>query len=144
MKKLLLFVALFLFASTNLFANEYLQNYEMALKYKKEADYPNAIKYLLKALKEKEEDLEVAQNLCFEISECFRSKGDEKSALKFINAAVRNYGATLEDIAASTILNKDFLRTADASIDADFYDLHRIYLLKSKKIERKEYAKLMQ
>lgn len=143
MKKLLLLVALFLLVSTSLSANEYLENYQTALKYKKEADFSNAIKYFLKALKDKEEDLETAQSLCFEIAECFRSNGSEKSALKFIKVAVRNYGATLNDIAANEILDKNFLKTVSSSIDADFYDLHRIYLLNSNKLERKEYAKLM-
>ena len=142
MKKLLLFVAILVLTSANLFANEYVQNYEMALKFKKEANYPNAIKYLLKALKEKESDLEIAQALCFEISDCFRNSGDEKSALKFIKVAIRNYGATREDIDSSSLLDKDFLKSANAAIDVDYYDLHRIYLLKSSEFERKEYARL--
>ncbi|MEW5676954.1 hypothetical protein ABGT15_11635 [Flavobacterium enshiense] len=144
MKKLLLFVVIFVLTSANLFANEYVQNYETALKFKKEADYQNAVKYLLKALKDKEDDLETAQILCFEISDCFRNAGDEKNALKFIKVAIRNYGATRDDISASSILNNDFLKNANASIDAEYYDLHRIYLLKSNKFERKEYAKLTQ
>lgn len=142
MKKLLLFVTLFVLTSANLFANEYVQNYEMALKFKKEANYQDAVKYLLKALKEKEDDLEIAQSLCFEISDCFRNSGDQKNALKFIKVAIKNYGAKREDINASTILNKDFLKDASASIDEDYYDLHRVYLLKSSEFERREYVKL--
>lgn len=142
MKKLLLFVTLFVLTSANLFANEYVQNYETALKLKKEANYQDAVKYLLKALKEKEDDLEIAQSLCFEISDCFRNSGDQKNALKFIKVAIKNYGAKREDINASTVLNKDFLKNASASIDEDYYDLHRIYLLKSSEFERREYVKL--
>lgn len=133
---------LFVLTSANLFANEYVQNYETALKLKKEANYQDAVKYLLKALKEKEDDLEIAQSLCFEISDCFRNSGDQKNALKFIKVAIKNYGAKREDINASTVLNKDFLKNASASIDEDYYDLHRIYLLKSSEFERREYVKL--
>lgn len=143
MKKLLLFVVMFSLTSASLFANEYPQNYETALKFKKEADYQNAIKYLLKALKDKEEDLATAQSLCFEISDCFHKSGDEKSALKFIKVAIRNYGATRDDIDRSSILNKDFLKTANTSIAMDYYDLHKMYLIKSRSLERSEYAELL-
>ncbi|UOK43577.1 MULTISPECIES: hypothetical protein [Flavobacterium] len=141
MKRLLLvFMLIF---SGSIFANDFQQNFEAAMQFKKEANYQKAAKYFLKALKEKEDEKYLAQSLCFEISDCFLKAGDEKSALKFVKIAVRNYGATLEDIMTTKILRKDFLANVSGLIDVEYQDLRRIYLLKNDKFDKKEYVEMI-
>ncbi|MGX7667420.1 hypothetical protein [Flavobacterium pedocola] len=142
MKKILLLIVLFVFSTASVSANEYVQNYETALQLKKEANYQEAVKYFLKALKDKEQETETARNICFEIADCFVKDGNEKNAVKFIKVAIRNYGATRSDVESNTVLKKEFLGTAWASVEGDFNDLHRIYLLKTGNSQRKEYADL--
>ncbi|WP_313807836.1 hypothetical protein [Flavobacterium sp.] len=139
--KSLLLVFMLVF-SASIFASDYQQNLETAIQFKKEADYQKAVKYYLKALKEKENEKDLAQSLCFEISDCYLKAGDQKSAFKFIKVAVRNYGATLDDVKSSKILRKDFLARAKGLIDVEYEDLHRAYLLKNYQFDRKEYAEL--
>ena len=144
MKKiLLLFVVLFVFAPAKAASSEFEQNYETAIQYKKDADYQKAVKFFLKALKEKEADKDLAQSLCFEISDCFLKAGDEKSALKFVKVAVRNYGATRNDIKSSSVLNEGFVLSVETVMNIEYNELHREYLIKNHQLSKAEYAELM-
>ncbi|MCG2609918.1 hypothetical protein LZZ90_00180 [Flavobacterium sp. SM15] len=142
MKKILLTTFLLIFSSLQIFANDFNANYDAALKFKKEANYQEAVRYFLKALKTKEDDSEVAQSLCFEIADCFLKQGNERQAVKFLKVAVRNYGATLTDIEQNKVLKKEFLSNAVVLLESDYNELRRTYLLKTNFSERKKYADL--
>lgn len=133
---------LFVFSTLQALASDFDINYDTALKFKNEANYQEAVKYFLKALKTKEDNLEVAQALCFEIADCFLKEGNERQAMKFVKVAVRNYGATLNDIEQNKLLKKDFLSNALVLLETDYNDLRRAYLSKTNFSERKKYADL--
>ncbi|WP_131387700.1 hypothetical protein [Flavobacterium suncheonense] len=143
MKKILLLLVFFFAATANMLANEYIINIETARKFKQEADYKMAVKYYLKALKEKENEKETAQAICYEISDCFFESGDERSALKFVKAAVKNYGATIENLTANAVLKKDFMVSVKAVMVLEYHELHRAYLLKNRQFDQRAYAELM-
>lgn len=142
MKKILLLIVLFVFTSANVFANEDIETFNLAVKLKKEANYQEAVKLFIKTLKVQEDDVEVARKICFEIADCFAKDGNEKSAVKFLKVAIRNYGATQEDVQNNQILNKGFIATAWNSIEMDYDNLRRVYTLKIGNEVRKEYAAL--
>lgn len=142
MKKNVLLIVLFVFTSVNVFANEDVEIFNLAVKLKKEANYQEAVKFFIKTLKIQEEDIEVARKICFEIADCFAKDGNEKSAVKFLKVAIRNYGATQEDVRNNQILNKDFTAMAWSSIQKDYDNLRRVYTLKIGNEVRKEYAAL--
>lgn len=142
MKKILLLIVMLVFTSANVFANEDMESFNLAVKLKKEANYQEAVKLFIKTLKTQEDNPEVARKICFEIADCFAKEGNEKSAVKFLKVAIRNYGATQEDVQNNEILRKDFIEAAWSTIEMDYANLRRIYTLKIGNVERKEYAAL--
>lgn len=128
MKKIKILLLLVLFSVNYNYASDSNDYIMKANEYKLAGEFSKAIRFYSKAIKKDKSDQLVIKNVYFEIADCFLQQGKYRMAIRVMKSSVYNFGASMEDINKTEILDKDFKQKALKEIEPNYNKYRRKYI----------------
>lgn len=135
MRKIQILMILFIVSINYSYSKDFKEYLKEANEYKLESRYSKAIRFYTKAIKnDKNNQLDV-KKVYFEIADCFLKQGKYRMAIRVMRSSIYNYGATVEDIASSEILEEGFKKTALREIEPNYNKYRKKYIARLDNID---------